>query len=160
MDQAHRKLLADLKFIAQDAVRVIRNLGNQSFVRELKPQENELSDLFDENLKPFLSPAVDFIYSHKLHLSDLIPGDAIKVFAAPAGLLRRPNKLSDKFPRGYRDLAGWMNPKRVWLCWHIMTQDRGRASYDGLVRLAGRWVWLPKIYRYLTPGKKGKASRR
>lgn len=151
VNEARHELLAGLHLLTEAAPQLIRNLSDRTFVRTLKPQMDDLTDLFDDHLQPVLRQAVDVIHNQKLRVSNLEPDAVIKVHAAPAGLLRWPNLLSEKFPQGYREIAGWMNPKRVWLCWTITTPAGGTVRYDGLVWLDGRWVWLPKIFRYLTP---------
>jgi hypothetical protein len=151
LDESRHELLANLKILTEAAPMLIKNLSDRSYVRNLAPGQEDLTDLFDENLKPVLLRAVEAIYSQKLRVSPLAPDAVVQAVATPAGLLRWPNLLSDKFPQGYRDIAGWMNPKRIWLCWTITTPTGGTVRYDGLVWLDGRWVWLPKIYRYVAP---------
>jgi hypothetical protein len=106
--------------------------------------------LFDENLATVAARAVAAVYGQRMRVA-VEPDARIEVFPCLAGLLRWPNPLSEKFPRGYRDIAGWMQPHRVWLCWAVTTAGGATVRYDGLVWLHGRWLWMPGIYRYLAP---------
>ena len=71
--------------------------------------------------------------------------------AAPAGLLRWANELSDRFPGGYREIAPWMNPQPIWLAWACKAADGGAVRYDGLAFLNDHWVWIPKAFRVVAP---------
>ena len=51
------------------------------------------------------------------------------------------------FRSGYRNIAGWMTPERMWLTWAARSATGGSMRYDGLAWLGERWVWLPKPYR-------------
>ena len=151
IDEARHQVLADLRLLTEAAPRLIARLSDPLFVRGLRPALADLQDLFDEDLTEVLDGAVTAMYAANPHAARLEPDTEIRVFAAPAGLLRWANPLSDRFPRGYRDIAGWMNPKRVWLSWTLSTASGGTVRYDGLSWLDGHWVWLPKVYRYLAP---------
>ena len=73
------------------------------------------------------------------------------VFAAPAGAFRWPNEVSDRFPMGYRTIAGWMAPAPVWVGWRGQEPDGGRVQMDGLVLVEGRWRFFPKAFRLVEP---------
>jgi hypothetical protein len=151
INEARYEALASLRILTDAAPALIARLSDPAFTETLKPADDELPGLFDENLTPLLREAVNAIHSGKLKTSKLEPDASIKVFGAAAGMLRWPNMLSEKFPLGYRDIAGWMNPRRIWLAWTVTTASGGTVRYDGLAWLDRRWVWLPKIYRYLVP---------
>ncbi|MBE7384877.1 MAG: immunity 49 family protein [Leptolyngbya sp. SIO1E4] len=74
----------------------------------------------------------------------------IRCYLAPAGMLRDDNELSFHFPKGYRAIAEYLNPHRVWATWqyHSPGQDTG-INYDGLVWVEDHWAWFPKPYRLL-----------
>jgi hypothetical protein len=76
------------------------------------------------------------------------PEARIEAHLAPAGLLGSDNALSRPFPSGYRRIAGWLHPHRVWVCWRILPPgaDSGLAL-NGLVWLDDHWAWFPKPYR-------------
>jgi len=150
MNQAREQMLVQLKLLAESAPELIMQMHDPKFIVKLKPQKDDLAKLFDENLVNALAQCVDTIYQQQPVFNTLSADSEIDVVAAPAGLLRWPNMLSEKFPGGYRDIAGWMTPGKIWLTWQIKDKTTS-VRYDGLVWLDNKWVWLPKIYRLLTP---------
>ena len=150
VNQARVEMLTNLQIMTEAAPQLIRQLPNPEAIAQLKPSAADLAELFDENLLPVVNRAVDAIYKKRLRVS-IEHNTEIEVFACPAGLFRWQNMLSEKFPGGYRDIAGWMNPHHIWMGWTLTTPDGGTVRYDGLVWVNGSWRWLPKIFRYLTP---------
>jgi hypothetical protein len=72
------------------------------------------------------------------------------IFVAPAGMLREENELSREFPGGYRAVAAWLHPARVWVAWkYVAPGQRSGLAYNGLVWVNGHWAWFPKPYRML-----------
>lgn len=150
IEQARLEVLVQMKIMSEAAPALIRQLHDVNFVKTLKPTRQDLQLLFDEPLVDFAEQGINQLYAgNNLYIT--LPQDAeLQVVACPAGLLRWANMLSNKFPGGYRDLAGWMTPNRIWLCWKVETPTTSMA-YDGLVWLDDHWCWLPKIFRSLVP---------
>ena len=149
---ARKELLVQMNMMAEAAPALIRRLGDCDFVKTLKPNRHHLTRLFDQQLIDLAELAVESLYADpNLCVEHLPPDSRIEVVATPAGLLRWPNLLSEKFPGGYSDIAGWMNPKCIWMCWKVIGPAGDIVSYDGLVWLDHQWLWLPKIFRFLTP---------
>jgi hypothetical protein len=149
IDQARMEVLVQMKIMSEAAPQLIRQLNNPQFVQQLRPSREDLQALFDEELVDAAHSAITQLYSQPLAIQ--VPQDAeLIVSACPAGLLRWPNMLSDKFPGGYQDMAGWMNPSRIWICW-TQKQPGTSVTYDGLVWLDDHWCWLPKIFRAIGP---------
>lgn len=146
MNQSRENMLIQLKVLSETAPVFIQQMRSREFIESLKPTEDDLKKLFDENLIDACKHCVDTIYEQPLPLPNIGTETLIEAVACPAGLLRWSNMLSEKFPTGYRDIAGWMTPNRIWLTWTI-----GAVRYDGLVYLDNKWIWLPKIFRFLTP---------
>jgi hypothetical protein len=74
----------------------------------------------------------------------------LSLWVAPAGMLDEENLLSRQFPGGYRGLARWLNPHRVWLAWRFSKPGAiGGLSYDGLVWCDDHWAWFPRPYLVL-----------
>jgi hypothetical protein len=70
--------------------------------------------------------------------------------ASPEALARGVGGAA-AFPRGYRDIAGFLRPERSWVCWKLVAPGRSLGlAFDGLVDVGGRWVWIPKPFRMLT----------
>lgn len=148
-------LLINLRLLADVAEDVIRQLDNPLYTRQLKPTPAELEQLFDPALVDALLPEVDQLYRSAPTADPGSGYDQLAVTAANAGLLRWPNELSDRFPRGYRNIAGWMQPQWIWLTWRWhdqpgVTLPKSGIHYDGLVWVENRWIWLPKAYRLVS----------
>lgn len=157
MNKARENMLIQLRMLAETAPELIAKMANPDFIQTLKPSRADIATLFDENLVDSCMQCVDSMYQQSVKIPNLSQQHEIDVVAAPAGLLRWSNMLSEKFPGGYRDIAGWMTPNRIWLTWTITSKvnkehnQLNTIRYDGLVWLDDKWVWLPKIFRYLTP---------
>lgn len=147
---ARKEVLVQMKIIEEATPALIRRLNDPAFIQTLKPSHSDLQKLFDAELLDVAQQAIEKMYSDPGLRIPSTTAVQIKPVACPAGLLRWPNMLSDKFPGGYRDLAGWMLPNRIWVCWK-MESPGATVSYDGLVWLDDHWCWLPKIFRFLVP---------
>ncbi|MBE9064237.1 immunity 49 family protein [cf. Phormidesmis sp. LEGE 11477] len=74
----------------------------------------------------------------------------ISCYLAPAGMLQSENELSAAFPCGYRAIAPYLNPHRIWASWKYCASGQSAGlSFNGLVWLDDRWAWFPKPYRIL-----------
>lgn len=153
--QSREELLINLNLLAEAAQEIIRELDNPMLTTSLKPTAQELKKLFDPSIAAQLMQHINEMYETP-PIAD--PGDGypkLKITAANAGLLRWPNELSEKFPTGYRNIAGWLQPQYIWLTWRYCeekatdtpTQNIGGVHYDGLVWVESRWVWIPKAFR-------------
>jgi hypothetical protein len=82
-----------------------------------------------------------------------LPGPAqteLLCFVAPAGMLATENELSRPFPGGYRLLARWLEPSRVWVAWKMVQPGESSGlAFNGLVWVDDHWAWFPKPYRLL-----------
>lgn len=154
--EAREQLMVNLQLLIEAAEPLIRQLDDPLLTPSLKPTQAELAELFDPELAPHLAAAVDELYRTPPLAAPGGEFPHLRISAANAGLLRWPNELSDKFPRGYRNIAGWMSPKYVWFSWRWTAQPDGPPSgpgvqFDGLVWVERRWVWLPKAFRLVAP---------
>ena len=151
ISQARLETFAQLQILVRAAPDLIRRFDDPVFVAALKPSLDDCKLLFDERMAEAACVAAGQWYEPGFRLHRISRDAEITVTAAPAGLLRWSNELSEKFPGGYRDIAGWMSPKSLWLTWKIQEPKGSSVRYDGLAWLGDRWVWLPKIYRALAP---------
>lgn len=152
---SRESLLINLRLLAAVAEDIIRELDNPLYTRQLKPTPEDLQKLFDPSIAEVMTPEVDRLYASAPTADPGDGYDQVAITAANAGLLRWPNELSDKFPRGYRNIAGWLQPQWIWLTWRCHDQPgellpKGGAHYDGLVWVENHWVWLPKAYRVVS----------
>jgi hypothetical protein len=150
INRARTEVMVQMRIMEEATPALIRQLNDPEFVKTLKPTHSDLQQLFDAELVELANDALTKIYADGSLCINVDPHGHIKPTACPAGLLRWPNMLSNQFPGGYRDLAGWMNPSRIWVCWKVETSVT-KVSYDGLVWLGDHWCWLPKIFRALGP---------
>jgi len=151
ISNARLGVLGHLGLLSEAAKEFIPNLSDPKFSAQLQPDKEDFAKLFDAYLAGDLAREVALEYQDVPKISPVTSDATITVTALPAGLLRSSNELSDKFPLAYRDIAGWMTPKRIWLSWTITTPDGGSVRYDGLAWLDDHWVWIPKVYRLLIP---------
>lgn len=157
--------LASLRLIASASEKVIREIHTHpELVDVLMPSLKDCYSLFDDHLAIPVYEAMKKVYAN---LGNLAVGGLythLQVMACHAGILRWPNELSEKFPRAYRDLTGWMKPDKVWLTWAWVQPleneklEKGefslsskKISYDGLAWVDDHWVWLPKMHRVVMP---------
>ena len=147
--EARLQTMGHLQLLVQAAPTLVRKLSDDKFIQQLKPDLAACKLLFDESIAENVSILCEDIYTHKPLLRRLSHEADVIATAAPAGLLRWSNELSDKFPGGYRDIAGWMQPEKIWMTWKTIEPNGSTVRYDGLVWLGDRWVWLPKIFRKL-----------
>lgn len=74
------------------------------------------------------------------------------IHLAPAGMLGEDNLLSRPFPGGYRVLAPFMDPHRIWAAWEFVRPGaRDGLAFDGLVWCDDHWAWFPRPYQMLGP---------
>lgn len=150
--EARAETMAALTTVAQAAEPVVRGLDNPAFTRTLMPAREDCLALFDA---PFADALLPLLAELARRPPRLAPGGRLSelaIHAANAGLLRFPNPASAPFPTGWRDIAPWLLPAPVWLCWRWSTPgERAGVTGDGLVWVNGRWVWLPKLPRRMAP---------
>jgi hypothetical protein len=145
--EARLQVFTKLRLLADAASALVAQFSDPAFVSSLQPSLADCVDLFDKQIGTLLFEQRSTADQAVTAIPRISAGTEITVTAAPAGLLRWSNELSDRFPLAYRDIAGWMNPGRVWLTWTVGSKGSGQTRYDGLAWLGDRWVWLPKVYR-------------
>lgn len=144
------EVMASFRLLCHGAEEFIPLLPDPQFFKSLFPSYNDCVKLFGQT---YAQQVLDHSTELLDQISDsLLPEEykQIEVTAATAGLLRSPNELSDKFPQGYRDIAGWMTPKYIWLTW-LVKGSNTQTRYDGLVWIDDHWVLIPKPFRVLYP---------
>jgi hypothetical protein len=103
----------------------------------------------------FVGPAVDVmrayyepLWTQRPTLPAMPPTLRLDIHVAPAAVLGEPNRLSDKFPGGYRDVAPHLAPHKVWIRWRWLEPGATQGlSLDGLVWIGegeSRLAWFPK----------------
>lgn len=145
--EARVQTLGMLRLLAEGARGFLHRLSERSYVAGLAPRREDIPKLFDEDIAGEVADLVIAEWARP-PLADHDPElKELTITAATAGLLRFPSELSDPFPRGYRDIAPWMVPGRVWLTW-TWSKAPGEfgTRYDGLVWLDDHWALLPRPF--------------
>lgn len=147
IDAARAEVLGGMRMVAAAGRSIIAALATPTGKAVHLAQPADCDLLFTADIATDIAVA--------LTDSPLDPGDWSKgqvmtdgdITAAPAGLLRGPNLLSQAFPLGWRDMAGWLQPDVIWLCWRARTDAGTLVSMDGLAFTGQRWIWFPRGYR-------------
>lgn len=145
--ESRLQALTVLRALEMQAEPTLARLHEPDFVRSLCPSEADCARLFDAEIATEIAEGAKRVHAQGAATSPVTPGSRIESCAAAAGLLRWPNERSEKFPRGYRRIAGWMTAERIWLTWAVQTPSGGSVRYDGLAWVDDHWIWLPKPYR-------------
>lgn len=137
---------AGSRLIAISAMELLDGFSCSEVVRAHLPTAADCRELF---VPEIAGRVADALATHRWPKRPITaqPVSPEDVHAAPAGLLRWPNEISDHFPMGYRTIAGWMTPSRIWLSWQGTEPDGGVVQMDGLVFSEGRWIFFPKPFR-------------
>ncbi|XXT19164.1 hypothetical protein WME94_53955 [Sorangium sp. So ce429] len=149
---ARREALRLLQGLCEQAIPVLaalRGPGGPALIQALRPRPEDHARAFVPEVAEGARSAYDELWQAPPRIEPLASGAArVEVVACPAGLLASDNELSQRFPGGYRDLAPYLQPGRVWFVWRYL--DPGRIAgmrYDGLTHMGDRWAWFPKPYR-------------
>lgn len=148
IDRARVAVLGGMRLVASAARQMIAAMARDpALAQELLARPEDCAALFTEDVAPEMARQ---LAAEPLQLGKGLPGqppDETAITAAPAGLLRSGNLLSRHFPVGYRLVAGWMLPDRVWFSWDMAEDGGGMVRHDGLVFLGNRWLWFPRPWR-------------
>jgi hypothetical protein len=151
--RARDQALEVLGFIAEQARPLLTQLTGPlgaEYVRELAPRPEDYAAVFVDEVAARARAAYEELWREPPVLKRSESQTELEIHAAPAGMLRSDNELSQAFPQGYRAVAVWLRPERVWLCWRYRSAgQRSGMRFDGLVWVEGRWAWFPKPYRAL-----------
>ncbi len=148
--QAQLETLAGTQLIAASALPLIAEFADRQVMLDHLPTREDCALLFEPQIADGVADALQS-QSWPENGIKAQPASVEDVFAGPAGLLRWPNRVSDRFPRGYRTIAGWMLPSRIWLGWTGQLPSGGQLRFDGLVFAEGRWIFFPRPWRIIKP---------
>ncbi|WP_138469263.1 hypothetical protein [Poseidonocella sp. HB161398] len=147
---ARYEMLATGRALSEAVLELVNAMADPALRARLAPTEEDCAAAFHASIVPELWEAVrQGGLPGRYPRLEPVAADAL--IAAPAGAFRWSNELSDGFPGGYRKIAGWMDPGRIWLAWRGTEPDGGTRLMDGLVFLGERWVWMPKVFRLVEP---------
>lgn len=149
IDRARIDVLGGLRMVAAAAPRVIARLSEPEGLAALLARPEDCDELFTEDVA---EDVARHIAEHPFHIGRGVERGALgvrDVTAASGGLMRWHNPPSDGFPKGYRLVAGWLRPDRIWVAWKTRPAGGGSVSYDGLAFVGERWIFFPRPYRAL-----------
>ena len=149
---ARQKALAVLQVLCQRAIPRLAALVGPDGPRQLesmRPRAEDFARVFRAEIADAARAAFEQLWRNPPQMERLESGElTLRVDAAPAGMLLEENELSNHFPGGYRALAPYLVPDRIWFVWrYVRVGEQAGMRYDGVVMLDDRWVWLPKAYR-------------
>lgn len=131
-------------------LRALREPNSGPLVRSLQPAAEDYARLFHADVADRVRAAYAALWRDPPVIDPGASYSEIDASAAPAGMFRWKNDYSWVFPQGYREIAGWLEPGRVWLRWRYRRPESTTGvAYDGLAWVGDRWVWCPKPYRIL-----------
>lgn len=148
--QTQLETLAGMRLIAEAALPLIAEFRDRQVMMDHLPSEADCALLFAPQIAEEVAKALK-TQSWPTGGIEAQPAGVDQVFVGPAGLLRWPNPVSDQFPRGYRTIAGWMQPGRIWIGWTGDLPSGGTVRFDGLVFAEGRWIFFPRPWRIVEP---------
>lgn len=149
---ARQQALDVLRVLSEQAVPVLAALvgpEGPAALESLRPRAEDYALVFRGDVAEATRAAYERIWRSPPEMERLESGELVlRVDAAPAGMLREDNELSRRFPGGYRALAPYLQPHRIWFVWrYVRAGDEAGTRHDGVVRIDDRWAWFPKPYR-------------
>jgi hypothetical protein len=146
--------LQRIKRAAEAMLTAIVTGAPEDLVRNLRPRDDDYARVFTPDAAETARTGYLSLWNappkalHKAGQTQVI------AFACDAESLRTDNEFSRSFPGGYQRIAGFLEPKMVWLAFKTVVpgQSTGMA-YDGLVYLDDHWAWFPKPWRILSSGE-------
>ena len=120
----------------------------ESLSRALQPRDEDWDQIFDSEYADTARIAYSVVWrklpvprAHREHTQ-------AHVVAVRAQGLIEGGLLAGRFPGAYARLAPRLKPDPIWVAWKFTAAGAAHGlSYDGLVWLRGRWVWVPKPWR-------------
>jgi hypothetical protein len=149
---ARQKALTVMQVLAQRAIAPLSALvgpDGPGQLESMRPRAEDFARVFRPEIADAVRAAFEELWRDPPRMERLESGElTLRVDAAPAGMLSEDNELSRHFPGGYRALAPYLVPDRIWFVWrYIQPGEYSGMRYDGVVMLDDRWVWFPKAYR-------------
>jgi hypothetical protein len=113
----------------------------------LQPSEEDCRAVFAGDVGLAAFQEYDELWRKPPTISPGAERNQLQVRACPASLFASENQFSNAFPAGYRGVAPYLQPDRVWLAWKYCAPGSSTGlAFDGLVHVGDHWVWFPKVY--------------
>ncbi len=150
-DSAEDKVLALVEEFKPLLLPILQALAvdeSGEVIRSLQPLEGDYAKVFEEGAAETAKEYYTEAWQIQNLRIDYDEDTRVDIHMSPAGMLREENALSYHFPNGYRTIAGYLNPHRVWVSWkYYQTGDSAGTAFNGLVWVDDHWAWFPKPYR-------------
>lgn len=138
--------------IEQEAEALLRaflepGADTMALTRQLRPSDDEVRAIFSPAIADDVIAYVNQVYSGGAIEPN--PGQTdLLVWVAATDDINRATPAMDEFPGGYRALRGLvMDGLPVVRFKFVEPGEELGLSFDGLYRVNGRWVMVPKAYR-------------
>lgn len=113
----------------------------------LQPTEEDCREVLAGDVAAGVAAVYDDLFATSPAIDPGPDRRELRVRACPSGLFASDNPFSHAFPGGYRKVASYLRPGRVWLAWRYCAPgSQSGYALDGLIHVRGNWVWFPKVY--------------
>jgi hypothetical protein len=115
----------------------------------LRPREGD----YEKAFLPSMADALQRAYAPFWATSQMAPRPKagqtqVLTFLATTEDLQAYNARARQFPGGYKDVAPYLAPERVWVRWKFVRPGESLGmAFDGMVWLDDHWAWFPKPWR-------------
>ncbi len=159
IDSARMSVLGSMGLVCEVGQQVTQTLCDPATLEAMLATPDDMADLFTPDVA---EAAAQICNKHmgKMRKGPMLAAQSVDdIGASPAGLLRGYSMLTRRFPIGLRDVAGWMIPNVIWLCWMGHDPQHGTMRFDGLAFTGERWVYCPRPHRILVQALPEKTRR-
>jgi hypothetical protein len=152
-DEARAGALIMLEVLRAQVTPLLEALARDEaglFVAQIKPRDEDYARVFVGEAASVARDAYTELWEQEPPRTTQFTAVEVKTSLAPAGMLADENDLSRQFPQGYRGVAQWLQPQRIWVAWkYIEPGKQSGEAYNGLVWVDDHWAWFPKPFRVL-----------
>ena len=146
---------SNIEILAVKELTVFSTKDNQEYLRQLaqqklRPRTEDYAQVFVPEVVEKARQGYQEVWE-EFPFPQAKPGQTeILVALGKAEELLSPSGIGEIFPGGYRQIAHYLLPDKIWLTWkYVKPGESSGMSYDGLVWLEERFAWFPKPWRIL-----------
>lgn len=116
----------------------------------LAPDEADCAAAFRADLAPAIAAAYAALWRTPPAITPGPDRRQLTLTACPAERFAHDDPHTRNFPGGWRHAAPYLRPGRVWIRWRYHAPGRTSGlAFDGLTRIADRWIWFPHPHRVI-----------
>lgn len=150
------RLIAEL--IAQQVLPILQLFYDSTFdelITQLIPRADDYEKVFTRAVVGQAIQVYEKFWRDQENLENLQTPEQsqsqIVTSIVPAGFFSFDNEFISGFPQGYRRIAAYLNPHRVWVAWkYLKPGQQSGLAYNGLVWIDDHWAWFPKPFKVLS----------